>query len=557
MAARPKNIVLCSDGTGNTTLKGRGSNVFKLYEALDLHGETPQIAFYDDGVGTQGLRPLKLLGGAFGWGLKRNVKELYTSLCRVYQPGDRIYLFGFSRGAYTVRTLGGLIIRCGILRVREDGRSLSEEELKRRVDAAHRAFRKHCKRFVKARELATDTVLKVKTVLPGGLEAELSRPPGEPADSDEDTPARRATDAFRRTYAVQDDDHAPDGKVDIQLIGVWDTVAAVGTPIRELTTALNEIYPFRFEDLTLSPRVKKACHALAIDDERFTFHPEMWDESQEPSGSDRIEQVWFAGVHSNVGGGYPQQGMSLVALDWMMSKAKAQGLEFHERYDGRMNVHDRLYDSRRGLAVYYRYRPRDIAGICEKHGVTPKIHVSALQRMAWNTGGYGPGNLPDSFEIVSYDLERPYESKAILDALRAHLENGGDGPSLLRRRPTLQKLVNRRRRLHGWLIALTAGLAALAVFGPWNWSDSLPGSLAGGLDSAAGAIPVPWPDLTRLVDQWPITLLILCGLLFLLIRSRSARRGIRSELSAFWRDRLPGPWDEAVYPSPPAKPVVP
>ena len=117
----PKNIVICSDGTGNTAIKDRGTNVFKLFEAIDLNGHRtdfhlpPQVALYDDGVGTESFLPLKLLGGAFGWGLKRNILRLYTGLVRIYDPGDSIYLFGFSRGAFTVRTLAGLIAKCGIL----------------------------------------------------------------------------------------------------------------------------------------------------------------------------------------------------------------------------------------------------------------------------------------------------------------------------------------------------------------------------------------------------------------------------------------------------------
>jgi len=116
-----KNIIICSDGTGNTANKDRGTNVFKLFEAVDLNGHlvdpklTLQVALYDDGVGTESFLPLKLIGGAFGWGLKRNVLNLYTGLVRIYDPGDRIYLFGFSRGAFTVRTLAGLIAQAGIL----------------------------------------------------------------------------------------------------------------------------------------------------------------------------------------------------------------------------------------------------------------------------------------------------------------------------------------------------------------------------------------------------------------------------------------------------------
>ena len=113
-----KNIVICSDGTGNTAIKGRGTNVFKLFEAVDLNGHRTnlsldaQLAFYDDGVGTTGVTLLKLLGGVAGVGLARNVRQLYRELSRVYDPGDRIFLFGFSRGAFTVRTLAGMIGTC-------------------------------------------------------------------------------------------------------------------------------------------------------------------------------------------------------------------------------------------------------------------------------------------------------------------------------------------------------------------------------------------------------------------------------------------------------------
>src|SRR5580698_9592644 len=111
----PKNIVICSDGTGNTAIKGRGTNVFKLYEAVDLNGHhsnpslVPQIAIYDDDVGNEDFRPFKLFAGITGFGLARNLRLLYKSLVRVYDPGDSIFLFGFSRGAFTVRALAGLI----------------------------------------------------------------------------------------------------------------------------------------------------------------------------------------------------------------------------------------------------------------------------------------------------------------------------------------------------------------------------------------------------------------------------------------------------------------
>ena len=116
-----RNIVLLSDGTGNSRGKVFRTNVWRVYEALDLADpanlETPrQFAFYDDGVGNSSFKPLAVLGGALGFGLARNVRDLYGFLCRMYQPGDRIYAFGFSRGAFTIRVLVGLISNQGIVR---------------------------------------------------------------------------------------------------------------------------------------------------------------------------------------------------------------------------------------------------------------------------------------------------------------------------------------------------------------------------------------------------------------------------------------------------------
>src|SRR6476661_8778937 len=119
-----KNIVLLSDGTGNSAGKLFKTNVWRLYQALALSppgsGAPGQIAYYDDGVGSSSFRPAAVLGGAFGWGLKRNVLDLYTFLCRNYEPGDRIYAFGFSRGAFTVRVLSGMITDQGLVTARND-----------------------------------------------------------------------------------------------------------------------------------------------------------------------------------------------------------------------------------------------------------------------------------------------------------------------------------------------------------------------------------------------------------------------------------------------------
>ena len=135
-----KNIVICSDGTANTANKNRGTNVFKLYEAIDLQKPKPdlQIAFYDDGVGTEKLKLLRLFGGAFGFGLSRNVRQLYTELVRTYEPDAQIYLFGFSRGAFTVRILADWIVTSGILKKEkyEDPRRMKKE-----IRSSYRGYR--------------------------------------------------------------------------------------------------------------------------------------------------------------------------------------------------------------------------------------------------------------------------------------------------------------------------------------------------------------------------------------------------------------------------------
>lgn len=344
-----RNIVLCSDGTGNASFKDRGTNVFKLFEALELddHQRFPelprQIAYYDDGVGTGSTLPERVLGGAFGYGLKRNVLSLYSRLCETWRPQDKIFLFGFSRGAFTVRTLAHLVCAHGIVAKTECGASDAPP-----TEAAFQAFLEE-------------------------LWATRFSPP--------QTPRGR--------------------KAEIEFVGVWDTVDAVGIPFEEIADLANMYYQFKFPDHELCAGVRVARQALSIDDQRRTFHPKVWTEPEE---SDRIRQVWFAGVHSNVGGGYPKQGMSLVALDWMMSEAEQAGLRFvptdRLAVIERRNVNDKLYDPRAGLASLYRYEPRDVARICAKAGIAnPYLHESLFDRLELRPEAYAPGNLPDRFRV--------------------------------------------------------------------------------------------------------------------------------------------------------------
>jgi uncharacterized protein (DUF2235 family) len=510
----PKNIVLCSDGTGNSIGKGRGTNVARIHEALDLYGHRedeavrPQIALHDDGVGTQRFPILRLLGGAFGWGLARNVRELYTALCRWYVPGDDIYLFGFSRGAYTVRTLAKLIAECGVI------------------------DRRHWQTDADLRRLVREAYSKYRMRYESKLFRWLRRVAGRPS-------AEKAAEQFRSEKGVQHLKFAPAGVVSIRLLGVWDTVDALGFPVDLLADFWNSfVFRFKFPDLKLTRNVEKACHALALDDERHTFHPVMWDEREETTG--RVEQVWFAGAHSNVGGGYPKEGMSLVALHWMMAKAQAEDLRFSrsalQDCARRQNVNDKLYDSRSGLAAYYRYMPRDVGRICAENGVPPRIHASVFERIAGATDGYAPGNLPAAVQVV--DTHAAAGANAALEArVNQALAHGRAELGAAR------KWVRLRRSLHHLLLAATV---LVLVAARWHAEAASPASgLAQSLaDGLSALVPVIGPWLGHnvavpILSSRPLALGLVTTALGLYLLSRLARARIAATYSSFWRRTLP------------------
>jgi uncharacterized protein (DUF2235 family) len=404
---RRKNIILCADGTGNTTVKDRGTNVFKLYEAVDQNGHrrdpslTPQIAMYHDGVGTETLKWLRIFSGATGFGLSRNVRDLYAALARVYRPGDDIYLFGFSRGAFTVRTLAGLIVTCGIL---EADAYENNEEFMAAVHQLYKAYR------TKYQALLTSTFARI---------------------GDSIGPRRRAV-PLKLTVTPED--------AEVRFIGVWDTVDAVGAPFNIADLINKYIWAFKFRTKTLDPRVKCGRHALALDEEREAFKPVLWDERGSPEA--RIKQVWFAGVHSNVGGGYPRQGMSLEPLEWMMSEAHANGLRFvpgeREHYYMHADVNDRLYDPRAGLGIFYRWQPRNVEALRTDFCPGPAlVHRSVFERIARNTGGYIPGSIPPEVSIVSSSMAPTDWRIRFIEALidKAH---AGQGSLVKRHRHVLR-----------------------------------------------------------------------------------------------------------------------
>jgi uncharacterized protein (DUF2235 family) len=399
-----RKIILLSDGTGNSAAKVWRTNVWRVFESIDLSG-SDQVAFYDDGVGTSPFKPLAILGGAFGFGLKRNVIDLYKFACRNYRnPDDEIYAFGFSRGAFTIRIVVGLILENGLANLE------SEAKLQAHAEAAYRAFRKE--------NFHTNWYYALQWVL--GF-------------------FRKKTVSEEKTSAT----------INVCFLGLWDTVAAYGTPVEEMTRGISQwIWPWQLPSYQLNSAVKRACHALSIDDERTTFHPILWDERSEKVlesredgkrciPDERISQVWFAGVHSNVGGGYPDDSIAQIPLIWIMSQAQACGLRFKSAVyanpqtfkhpETAQDKDGRIYDPRRGLGGYYRYGPRDLLQLCtpwlSRHNteILPRIHESVFQRIHNNAQLYAPKGLPQRYEVVTAEgqvlapseavpgLGRPYE----------------------------------------------------------------------------------------------------------------------------------------------------
>jgi len=374
-----KNIILLSDGTGNAASSFWRTNVWRIFQSIDLTG-SDQVACYDDGVGTSSFKPLAILGGAFGWGLKRNVIHLYKFLCRNYEPGSRIYAFGFSRGSFTIRVLIGLVVSQGLIPF------TTEDDLDGKAIAAYREFRRARYGTKKA-----------------GV---LFRPLRDLWVAIENVILRRESYNASTNRKVES----------VRFLGLWDTVAAYGLPVDEWAIGIDRfIWPLELPDRKLWKGVERACHALALDDERTTFHPVLWDEENQPEG--KIAQVWFCGMHANVGGGYPDDSLAGVPLLWIMQQADAAGLRFKvspQQPDALLvtkssrDKDGRLYDSRSGLSSYYRYGPRDVETLCvdTQNGVTvvaPKIHESVFARMKSMATAYAPIGLPKVYVIAKDD----------------------------------------------------------------------------------------------------------------------------------------------------------
>jgi uncharacterized protein (DUF2235 family) len=297
-----KRLVVCCDGTWNAANQKYRTNVSKVARAVlpaSADG-TEQRVGYLNGVGTKWTE--KLPGGAFGWGLSGKVREAYCFLVENFEPGDELFLFGFSRGAYTVRSLAGLVRNSGILRL------------------------EHENRLAQAWDLYRDRGKK---------------------------PAEQVSKDFRKDYSHE---------TKIRFIGVWDTVGALGIPIPgphvlwPLVKWVNSHWAFH--DTELSSWVEGAFHAVAIDEERQAFQPALWHQQPGVGPEEQeLSQVWFSGVHCDIGGGYQDTALSDLSLLWTVDKAVRFGLALDTAAlgTGPLRPLGEIHDSFNGL---FRLAPR-------------------------------------------------------------------------------------------------------------------------------------------------------------------------------------------------------
>lgn len=277
----PKNIVICCDGTANE-FTAHNTNVLKLYYALE-QDSPQQVTYYHPGLGTMepsgALTPLtrkftKLLGMAVGYGLSDDISRAYSFLMEAYSERDKLFLFGFSRGAYTVRAVCSLLHMYGLIR------PLNESLVPYAI------------RMMLAIERARPGNSKDEETIGGYFDL---------ANSFKTTMSRTTCNPW--------------------FVGVWDTVSSIGWISN----------PLKLPFVTNNPDIEIGRHAVSIDEHRAFFRNHLWrpaENLETPSGPKDLKQVWFAGVHSDVGGGYPEQesALSKIPLDWMMQEAKANGL---------------------------------------------------------------------------------------------------------------------------------------------------------------------------------------------------------------------------------------
>jgi uncharacterized protein (DUF2235 family) len=557
MARASRNLIVLSDGTGNSAAKAFKTNVWRLYQALNL-SDGSQVAVFGDGVGNSSISFLRILGLALGIGVKRNVLNLYKFLChnywrdKDYSPDkdkndlskrDRIWMFGFSRGAYTIRVLAGLVHSQGLVQFE------TEADLDRNALAAYRAFRADAFPpksplvfWVPLGRAIRDYAVSWWQSITGG------------------TPYKDVQKGNRKD-------------IEIDFVGVWDTVAAYGLPIDELSIAVDRwVWPMNFQDTSLLDCVHTARHALALDDERRTFHPIPWNEPNKGTvNSDRLVQAWFPGMHADVGGGYPDDGLSLVPLCWMIDEAGKKGLKFEkvivDEFRALASPTGRMYDSRGGIVGgLWRYQPRNVQFLMDKKHhvplpkrVTPLVHHCVVTRMTYGNDGYAPKGLPFKIDVLLPNNERVAFDSAAADAALLKPTDDATKRVLLDLKTLIDTASKRYDR--GALFSLvldsiwwrrlvyfvTLGLALVAlvfplIYSALDWGDPTAkinqvegGTVSSLLHLFKGMIPSyasPWVDAVSASPQVAVNVVLL--FIISLVVSGFLRRRILDRARASW-----------------------
>ncbi|MEA3353466.1 MAG: DUF2235 domain-containing protein [Campylobacterota bacterium] len=334
-----RRIIICADGTWNTPEDENPTNIVKLSRAIKPVADdgTPQQVFYDWGIGSYHD---SAVAGVSGKGLHKNIMDNYRYIVQNYSEGDEIYLFGFSRGAYTVRSLCGLINNCGILK--RDDASLIKD--------AFNHYKKEGKQY---------------------------------------KPDSKLSKKFRKQHSHK--------SRDIHFVGVWDTVGAMGIPISFLGLFEDKD---EFYDRKLGKNIKTARHAIAIDEHRKDFKPTIWT----PNQVSDLKQVWFAGAHSDIGGSYAPDNdgtvLSDISLKWMIDELKKSGLDTEPHLEENItyNPTATLHNSRR---KFFRLKRKYYRKLTHGKGEVV-LHESVKDR--WDSDvEYRPKNLSKYVERFGWD----------------------------------------------------------------------------------------------------------------------------------------------------------
>lgn len=374
-----KRIAIFCDGTWNHADAEYGTNVVALSQAMSLtDGRTFQQLIYVPGVGTDSgaswlSRTIdKFGGGAFGWGLDAKIETAYRALAYSYQPKDEIFIFGFSRGAYTARSLAGLIRSCGIPTRNKINMVRDAMDHYRASDKdGHPNHPKNCAfRLTINPEIAT---------------------------SPEEQEWRR------------DNGHTPGHLLQIAYLGVWDTVGALGVPryLGGFTKIFNDKY--RFHDADLSRSVGAARHAVSTDERRRAYPPTLWDNLDRLNGGATgdaapYQQLWFPGDHGSVGGGGDITGLSDNTLVWIAEGAEAAGLKFtkgaldsfRRQIDDFAPLHNRSNPKKGFFAI--------VASRADREGPKDAATVSPAARRRWREAS--PPYRPKTLARVAAALGR-------------------------------------------------------------------------------------------------------------------------------------------------------